>query len=107
MGGPPLSHDGVRFVTAEEAAADRARAQRRLDGDETHPTILICCYLTRTQPQLSLNPLSSDVQQSLESHAEVAGYRDVAVADVVGRVIVECDDPAQASVCVTVTITES
>ena len=32
-----MSHDGVRFVSAEQAAADRAREQRRLAGDAIRP----------------------------------------------------------------------
>ncbi len=32
-----MSHDGVRFVSAEEAAADRAREQRKLSGDALKP----------------------------------------------------------------------
>lgn len=32
-----MSHDGVRFVSAEQAAADRAREQRRLSGDAVRP----------------------------------------------------------------------
>lgn len=32
-----MSHDGVRFVSAEEAAADHAREQRRLQGDAVRP----------------------------------------------------------------------
>ena len=32
-----MSHDGVRFVTPEEAAADRAREQRKLAGDAIRP----------------------------------------------------------------------
>ncbi len=32
-----MSHDGVRFVSAEEAAADRAREQRRLSGEALRP----------------------------------------------------------------------
>lgn len=32
-----MSHDGVRFVTPEEAAADRARDQRRLSGEALRP----------------------------------------------------------------------
>ncbi len=32
-----MSHDGVRLVSAEEAAADRAREQRRLSGEAVRP----------------------------------------------------------------------
>ncbi len=32
-----MSHDGVRFVSPEEAAADRAREQRKLSGDAVRP----------------------------------------------------------------------
>ncbi len=32
-----MSHDGVRFVSAEQAAADRAREQRRMAGDAIRP----------------------------------------------------------------------
>ena len=32
-----MSHDGVRFVSAEQAAADHAREQRRLAGDAIRP----------------------------------------------------------------------
>lgn len=32
-----MSHDGVKFVSAEVAAADRARAERRLNGDALRP----------------------------------------------------------------------
>ncbi len=32
-----MSHDGVRFVSAAAAAADRAREQRRLAGDALRP----------------------------------------------------------------------
>ena len=32
-----MSHDGVRFVTAEQAAADHAREQRRLAGEAVQP----------------------------------------------------------------------
>lgn len=32
-----MSHDGVRFVSAEEAAADLAREQRRMGGDALRP----------------------------------------------------------------------
>ncbi len=32
-----MSHDGVRFVSAEEAAADHAREQRKLAGDALKP----------------------------------------------------------------------
>ena len=32
-----MSHEGVRFVSAEEAAADREREQRRVAGDALRP----------------------------------------------------------------------
>ena len=32
-----MSHDGVRFISAHQAAADRARDQRRLSGDALRP----------------------------------------------------------------------
>lgn len=32
-----MSHDGVRFVSAEQAAADRVRELRRLSGDAVRP----------------------------------------------------------------------
>lgn len=32
-----MSHDGVRFVSAEQAAADRAREGRRLAGEAVRP----------------------------------------------------------------------
>ena len=32
-----MSHDGVRFISGEEAAADLAREQRRLAGDAVKP----------------------------------------------------------------------
>lgn len=32
-----MSHDGVRFLSAEQAAADQAREQRRLAGDAVRP----------------------------------------------------------------------
>lgn len=32
-----MSHEGVRFVSAEEAAADRARDHRKLTGDAVRP----------------------------------------------------------------------
>ncbi len=32
-----MSHEGVRFISAEEAAADRAREQRRLSGEALRP----------------------------------------------------------------------
>ena len=32
-----MSHDGVRFVSADQAAADRARGQERLSGEAVRP----------------------------------------------------------------------
>ena len=35
-----MSHDGVKFISAEEAAADAERQRRRLSGDAQHVVAL-------------------------------------------------------------------